>query len=350
MTVFIPYTAINDLEKKSLFILTRPFFKGGEWIDSAEEKSKWGLDSHIVLADTIEKAQLVLLPITINQYYASKNHLILSELNAVCQKLKIQAFGLISGDFGIAYPEFSNITYFRMGGFRSQLPQGNKGFPVALSDHFQRIFKQDTITPFVKNDVPVIGFCGHATTSASKRFKEWAKCIRENTARCLQSPFRNDWEPLFASAYERAKLLLAFEDSPLVKTNFIYRDHYRGGAQTDVQREMTTLEYYNNIAASDYVLCIRGAGNFSVRFYETLMMGKIPVFVNTDCLLPFDDQISWREHVVWIEWKDRKNIASIVSAFHQRLSPDDFIQLQFSNRKLWKETLSVKGMLSLLMQ
>ena len=122
---------------------------------------------------------------------------------------------------------------------------------------------------------------------------------------------------------------------------FIFRKHYRGGALTEAQRNQTTLEYYDNLLQSDYVLCVRGAGNFSVRFYETLMMGKIPIFVNTDCLLPLADEIDWKKHVVWVEWDERHLIASKVLDFHQNISPEAFVELQLQNRKLWKEQLTV---------
>ena len=78
------------------------------------------------------------------------------------------------------------------------------------------------------------------------------------------------------------------------------------------------------------------------------MMGKIPVFVNTDCLLPFEEPINWKKHVVWVDWEDRKNIAQRVADFHANVSVDEFVHLQISNRKLWKETLSVEGMLEIM--
>lgn len=329
-----------------LFILTRPFFKETNWGDVNEGQST--LNSNFYRVEDISKAQIVLIPFPINWYYRNKKEFLLKEVNVLCQEYNIKAYAYVSGDFGIAYPEFSNITYFRMGGFQSQLSPYNKGFPVALSDHFQSIHQLDTIQPIAKRELAVVGFCGHATISTVKRIKELIKCLKENGRRFLQNPFRKDWEPLFASAFERAQLLRYFEESTLIKTNFIYRNRYRAGAQTDLEREKTTLEYYNNIATSDYVLCVRGAGNFSVRFYETLMMGKIPVFVNTDCLLPFEDQIDWKQHVVWVEWKDRKNVAAIVSDFHRNLTNEDFIQLQLDNRELWKERLSVGGMLEMI--
>lgn len=78
------------------------------------------------------------------------------------------------------------------------------------------------------------------------------------------------------------------------------------------------------------------------------MMGKIPVFVNTDCLLPFDKQINWQQHVVWVEWSERHLIAEKVINFHNRLTSKEFRQLQIDNRNLWKVTLSSKGMLQLI--
>lgn len=89
-------------------------------------------------------------------------------------------------------------------------------------------------------------------------------------------------------------------------------------------------------------------GNFSVRLYETLMMGRIPVFVNTDCLLPFEDKINWKNHVVWVEWKDKNKIAEILSDFHKNISIQDFEKMQLKNRRLWKETLSVNNMLDMI--
>lgn len=348
MQIFIPNIKFPVKDKKNLFILTRPFYTEKGWANDTIVKAEWNLNNNSTHTLHIEKAQIVLIPFSINTYFAENKEIELATINALCIQYSIKAYGFIGGDFGIAYPEFSNIIYFRMGGFKKQLSEKNKGFPVSLSDHFQRLFHQETITPTVKKEMPIVGFCGHATTSSTKRLKETAKCLLENSKRFIEKPFRNDYEPLFASAYERAKLLRYFEKSAFIKTNFIYRKNYRGGAITEAQRETTTLEYYQNIYQSDYVLCVRGAGNFSVRLYETLMLGKIPIFVATDCLLPFEETINWKNHVVWVAWKDRKKIANIVSDFHHQLSDENFVKMQLNNRKLWKETLSVEGMLEMI--
>ncbi|TGD57166.1 exostosin domain-containing protein [Flavobacterium humi] len=343
MKIFIPHTTYPVADKRELCILARPFFADNAWGEGT-------FGPEIKRVEVMADADFVLLPFSVN-YYAKEGKIKeLEALNNDCVQWQKKAYAYIGGDFGMAFPEFPQITYLRMSGFKSQLSGLNKGFPVGLSDHFQRIFQQESITPVGKKQLPAIGFCGHATFSTVKRLKEIAKCLKENGRRFFQDPFRRDWEPLFASAYERAKLLSFCEDPLHIKTNFIYRDNYRAGAQTEADRDRTTLEYYSNIAQSDYVLCVRGAGNFSVRFYETLMMGKIPIFVNTDCLLPFEETIDWKKHVVWIEWKDREKIAQIVSDFHTRISDEAFVELQLENRKLWKETLSAKGMLGMIQE
>ncbi len=349
MKIYIAHKHIPIKNKKSLFILTRPFLKGNNWKFDSEEFKNYNLSQENFQEELdISEANVVLIPFSINFYFSTNNKHLLEEINFLCKEKNIKAYSYISGDFGTEYPTFSNIIYFRQGGFKSQLFNNNKGFIVGLSDHFQRLFEKETITPSIKKELPIIGFCGHATLSNVKRAKETIKFLIENSKRFIKNPFNTVYEPLFASAFQRSKLLSTLEKSDKIQCNFIYREHYRGGAITEEERTATTLEYYNNILESDYVLCIRGAGNFSVRFYETLMMGKIPIFVNTDCLLPFEDKINWKNHVVWIEWKERKNMAQIVTDFHANLSANEFVHLQINNRKLWKETLSIKGILEMI--
>ena len=126
---------------------------------------------------------------------------------------------------------------------------------------------------------------------------------------------------------------------------YLYRNRYRAGAKTQQEMSNTMKEYYDNIVDSDYVLCVRGAGNFSVRLYETLMCGRIPVFIDTDCLLPFDDEIEWNNHIVRIPWSNRKNVANIISDFHYQIDSESFKLMQQRNRELWKTYLCVPRMM-----
>jgi hypothetical protein len=147
----------------------------------------------------------------------------------------------------------------------------------------------------------------------------------------------------------RASALRKLERAPGVTTNFVRRDNFWGGsfsrftgAKADSRRRVR-LEYLDNILSSDYTLCLRGGGNFSYRFYETLSLGRVPLFVNTDCALPFaaphEGDVDWRKHVLWVEQRDLPRIGDIVREFHDSLTPDSFEALQRSNRRLWEEYL-----------
>ena len=316
MNIHIPHINFSNHNRKSLFILTRPFYTESGWKNDKDVKNRWQVSDDFHYTSLIEKADVLFIPNPVNTY----SKIQLAKWNEQCLKYNIKGYGYISGDLGKACPPFSNLIYFRMGGFKSQLDKNNIGFPVILSDYYEKFYNKTDIEIRSKQEKPVVGFCGHANFSILKQLRENLVFIRENSKRFLQKPYRNDYEPLFASAYQRASLLRIFENSIAVNTNFIYRKQYRAGAVSAEEKGKTTREYYENIRNSDYILCVRGAGNFSVRLYETLMMGRIPIFVNTDCLLPFEEEINWKNHVVWVEWKDRKNIVEILSEFHQNIS------------------------------
>ena len=84
-------------------------------------------------------------------------------------------------------------------------------------------------------------------------------------------------------------------------------------------------------------------GEFSYRLYEILAAGRIPIFVNTRCVLPFEDEIVWRQHCVWIEENQISRAGEILAEFHSGLSAERFGAIQGANRRLWESRLSAIG-------
>ncbi len=131
-----------------------------------------------------------------------------------------------------------------------------------------------------------------------------------------------------------------------LKTNFIVRERYRGGiqgAETNNALAPAKLEFVKNIWESDYTLCVRGVGNFSARFYETLCLGRIPIFVNTNCVLPYDFKVRYVDYCVWIEENEIEQLPSKLLEFHARQTPGTFQERQLNCRRLWEDYLSVTG-------
>ena len=85
---------------------------------------------------------------------------------------------------------------------------------------------------------------------------------------------------------------------------------------------------------------MRGKGNYSYRFYETLAAGRIPVFVNTDSPLPLPDMVDWKAHCVWVEHDEVENIGEKILMFHESLSASEFEEIQVRNRRLWQSLLT----------
>lgn len=146
----------------------------------------------------------------------------------------------------------------------------------------------------------------------------------------------------------RAEALEAVSRSRAVRANFILRDAwfngaFAGGRVNRPLMEQSRRQYVENMFGSDYVLCTRGGGNYSIRFYETLCSGRIPIFVNTDCVLPFGELIDWKQYCVWVEEREVPRLADRVAEFHESLSPAEFKERQRACRRLWEEWLSPYG-------
>jgi hypothetical protein len=94
----------------------------------------------------------------------------------------------------------------------------------------------------------------------------------------------------------REKMISVFEHAAGVSCSFVKRDRFWGGKPHD---PALRKEFDDNIRGSQFVLCQRGTGNFSMRFYQTLSAARIPVLVDTDMPLPFENRIPWRDFIVF---------------------------------------------------
>lgn len=82
---------------------------------------------------------------------------------------------------------------------------------------------------------------------------------------------------------------LLSSDSRLV-CDFIIRKHFWAGEPFSCDAEK---EFQHNMSRSHFNLCMRGRGNFSMRFYQTLAAGRIPAVALIDACLPFESRLDW---------------------------------------------------------
>ncbi len=229
------------------------------------------------------------------------------------------------------------ITVFRTSLYGSTRGPNEFAMP-AWSEDFIKRYANSEFPLRHKAGKPVVGFCGFAASPIPSvirkllRVSSWKTMLRHS-------------QKLTPGAKLRGKALGRLSGSPEVTTNFIIRDDFLGGILAGDMRDFGRIrqEYVHNLLESDYVLCVRGAGNFSYRLYETLSCGRIPVFLNTDCCLPYEKVIDWRSLCVWVEEDELAGIGEKVADFHAKLSNKAFLELQGQCRRTWEQYLSPLG-------
>ncbi len=105
--------------------------------------------------------------------------------------------------------------------------------------------------------------------------------------------------------------------------------------------EDTRKRFVDTLLNSDYALCVKGDANSSVRFYEALSLGRIPLFVDTECVLPLKDQIAYRDFCVFVDWRDINRIGDILADFHEKCSPEQFKKMQMKAREAYEKYLRI---------
>lgn len=339
MKIYTDISHYQPEKRAELFPVLKPYI--GKAADFTNEASlvQYGftLDRY-TLVTSGEEADLWVLPMSWNYYVNSKQLAQATSFLAKAAELNKKVLSFTSGDYGVKVPYYKHLIVYRQSGNRSRLPETHKGMPVFITDPLQKHFQRETPIFRPYESMPVIGFCGQTNASLANAFKEISRVLLRNILYYLgQVP--HEPQQLLSSSYLRGEVLDEVRKASGLKANFIERKKYRAGAADVVTREKTTEEFYQNMVDSDYIICVRGGGNFSVRFYETLAMGRIPIFINTDCLLPLAKEIDWKQHIVWVESYQIKNLEQIVRNFHEAHTPDSFQQLQLANRKLWEEKL-----------
>ena len=191
---------------------------------------------------------------------------------------------LLMTDMDVEGPFWQDeMVYF----FRCSLVKSNQ-----LPNEFALPYLKEDRGVFVPSEhsgVPSIGFCGYADHQA------------------------------------RIDLLNAILQHPTVEEDFYYRKDYFWAVEKKLSREQSmalTEQYFASITNNPFTVCSRGAGNYSIRFYETLRSGRIPVLLNTDMAFPFPDRIPWDDIIICrdtpdevldtvLDWWQNKDIPKI---------------------------------------
>jgi hypothetical protein len=184
----------------------------------------------------------------------------------------------------------SNFIIYRTGFYKSKKKFNEFIFPVLFCNDLN-YSKLTDILPVYKSNKPKISFRG-----------------------CYHTYFmREHW-------------LLYLNNSNLLDCNFINTYSFRNGTIDDL------IENLNN---SEFCFCPRGTGNFSMRFYETLYFSRIPVIIDSDIMLPFENFIEWNKYIVI-----SKTIEELPQKIIDFWNNNDIYEVQLNCKKLYNEYFS----------
>jgi hypothetical protein len=182
-----------------------------------------------------------------------------------------------------------NMLLFRTS-IRKSKQQNNEYLLPYVWEYFDN---ETTLLP--KTDLPIVGFCGNVKNNMGKRLST----------------------------------IKVFEKSDKVQSNFDLKKEFWGGKPGDQE---LIENFKNNIINSHFTICNRGRGNFAIRFYQVLSLGRIPILVDSDMIFPFDDKINWNNLI--IKSNDESKLLEDVLNFWGLKSNEEIVQIQMDCKKL----------------
>jgi len=136
----------------------------------------------------------------------------------------------------------------------------------------------------------------------------------------------------------RQRVISHLRASTAVTSNIVVR--HINNALVKGDRSHSRAEYLENMNQNLFALCVRGGGNYSIRLYETLAMGRIPVIIDETMPLPLSEHIDWSAIAVKVPISDIDSVGEIVAAFFNSKTPEQLIQMQHASRQTWLDFLT----------
>ena len=131
-----------------------------------------------------------------------------------------------------------------------------------------------------------------------------------------------------------------------IKTDFIVRSSYSGNIKSiPLDPAQARTEYVHNIIENDFTLAPKGDGNYSLRLYETLSLGRIPILIDTDTPLPLEDKIAYDDIILRVPHTDIGRLPEIIARTFTSWTPEQYNARQQKAREVFETYLYMPAFL-----
>lgn len=289
----------------------------------------------VELVSTPEESDYILLP---HNYSSLKGRMrYIKEQVALAKKLKKKLIIFWHGDSD-APVQLENTIVFRT----SQYGYSQQVNEVMMPAYAEDLLVGDLQVRAKHKGKPIVGFCGWADYKNTKN--RIGTIIKNSVINVLCASGNQNIGSHKKGITLRMQAIDLLKKSDAVESNFIIRSSYSGNVKTiKTDVEKTRKEYVHNMINSDYALIVKGDGNYSYRFYEALSLGRIPVLLDTDCILPLEDVIDYDTCVLRVDYKNLLELSAIIAGHYQSLTSEEFIGMQKVARKVFEQYLSTNS-------
>ncbi len=311
------------------------------------------------ITDDITKADAVFPPYPLS-WITRRFPDLLEECARVAREAELPLF--IDG-FGDGEPPvgIENSYVVRYGGYRFMLNEKHRFLlpphiqwepnrieaPTQADDLLLRC-AQNQFHPRQKtHEKPSVGFAGQIRTT----FKNMLHERLNEMPLYLRGVADDRFFAMSTGIFWRSHALRMLERSDLVACNFKARNFYSVSPLTP-QKSFKELQkdFVDIILGSDYALDVRGFGNASVRLFEILSLGRIPVILDTERILPFSEYVDYKKFSLIIDFRDIKRMPEIIADFHASLTPQQFEDMQRAARDAYVKYFRVDAQMPLILR
>ena len=262
--------------------------------------------------DTPENADAIILP---NNFHilTGEAHAYIAGHTDVAERLGIPIYAFAFNDLADGVPFDPRVRVFRLSTYRSTIQAQDIVVPTTAQDF--------DFIPRSKSELPLVSFCGFA---GFKTLRQWMGYLFKNLQWDVKALHNAIIRARKQGIYWRRKMIAACR-SPLVVCRFIIRRSFSGAMRTiELPPQEARAQFIENMRESDFVLTPKGDGNYSNRFLETLSMGRIPVLLNTDTVLPLEDVIDYSKIVVRVPMNQVHDTPELIRKFYDALSDSEW--------------------------
>lgn len=280
-----------------------------------------------------EEADYIMVP---NAYWGLKNKHPKLLKKMLAEAVQYNKPVLIDGSGDLEFPiRVPNSVVLRIGMWRFKALPNELSIPVIAEDLLETEIK-GPLPVRDKSDHPVLAFSGWAGLPLKQRVRAFIKASPYLFLSLIDARYGTCVKGVLL----RMEIIRSLTDTKRIHTNFILRKSYSAHRKT-VQGDIRKVreEFVHNLLSSDYALSIRGDANADTRFYEAISLGRIPVFVDSERVMPFENLIDYKSFCVYIPFNERKNIENILADFHASITPEQFEIMQRQARMAFETYL-----------